>query len=159
MMNNLLHLKNLSELHKLMEGPELYHPLISVIDLANFTVPPEYLHKKIINSFYTVTLKSKTSDHEFYAKKACDFGEGMLFAQSPEFVFSIVETIEKGDYEGWVLYFHPDLFLGTELFKQIQTYTFFSYQSQEALHMSTYEKAKLMALIAQIGEECKIKNR
>ena len=44
--------------------------------------------------------------------------------------------------------------MGKDLFRLIKTYSFFSYQANEALHLSTSEKASLSSLIEQLKMEC-----
>lgn len=153
-MPEFLHIKSLSQLHDLLGNQQVNHPLISVVDLSDFAVPVEYLNQKIVNSFFTITFKSRSSQAHLFGRKEGDFEDGILFAQPPEQVFTISETVEKGYYEGWILFFHSDLIHSKELFKQIKNYTFFSYQANEALHISNSEKATLSKLIAQISEEC-----
>ena len=49
--------------------------------------------------------------------------------------------------------FHPDLLLGTGLGKKIHNYSFFSYSSNEALHLSAKERKVILSLIDKIQFE------
>jgi AraC family transcriptional regulator, transcriptional activator of pobA len=54
---------------------------------------------------------------------------------------------------GKALVFHPDLLAGTALGKQIHEYSFFGYQSFEALHLSDKEKETLKICFDNISAE------
>ena len=49
--------------------------------------------------------------------------------------------------------FHPDLIKGTSLGEEIKSYTFFSYKSNEALHLSEEEKGIFLDCLAKIKRE------
>jgi AraC family transcriptional regulator, transcriptional activator of pobA len=49
--------------------------------------------------------------------------------------------------------FHPDLIHGTSLGKHIQDYTFFSYQSNESLHLSEQERKIVLDCFSKIKYE------
>ena len=51
------------------------------------------------------------------------------------------------------LLFHPDLIHGTSLAREIKRYSFFSYSSREALHLSEEEKKIFSDCLARIKEE------
>ena len=55
--------------------------------------------------------------------------------------------------KGYALVFHPDLIHGTALGKHIQEYTFFGYQSNEALHLSEREKKIVLDCFSKIEYE------
>src|SRR5689334_745516 len=55
--------------------------------------------------------------------------------------------------KGYVLVFHPDLIHGTALGRHIQEYTFFNYQSNEALHLSERERKIVLDCFAKIEYE------
>lgn len=49
--------------------------------------------------------------------------------------------------------FHPDLIRGTSLGRNIKEYSFFSYETHEALHLSDKEKQNLSELVQKIDSE------
>lgn len=55
--------------------------------------------------------------------------------------------------KGWILMFHPDLLYGTPLSRRMKDYSFFSYSSDEALHMSEREKHIILNCFGEIQEE------
>jgi len=55
--------------------------------------------------------------------------------------------------KGYALIFHPDLIHGTPLGKHIQDYTFFSYQFNEALHLSERERKIVLDCFSKIEYE------
>ena len=54
---------------------------------------------------------------------------------------------------GHALVFHPDLIRGTSLAKSINDYDFFSYKSNEALHLSERERQLVMDCFSKIQVE------
>jgi len=55
--------------------------------------------------------------------------------------------------KGLALMFHPDLLYGTPLARRMKDYTFFSYESNEALHMSERERQIILNCFNEIKEE------
>ena len=55
--------------------------------------------------------------------------------------------------KGYALMFHPDLIHGTALGRNIQDYTFFGYQSNEALHISDRERKIVLDCLSKIQYE------
>lgn len=153
-MTEFLYVKSIAQLHALMGAQPSNHPLIAVVDMAAFTVPTTYLGQKVVTSFYTITFKSRLFQSNSFGRIASDFEAGVLYAQAPEQVFTISEPIERGNYQGWMVCIHPDLLVDKYLFKQIKKYSFFAYQTNEALHLSNSEQTTLSILIDQLVSEC-----
>jgi len=57
------------------------------------------------------------------------------------------------DPDGWTLVFHPDLFRKSNLSNTINKYSFFHYDSNEALHLSEKERSSLEDLLEKIVQE------
>ena len=57
--------------------------------------------------------------------------------------------------DGYQLMFHPDLLRGTSLGRNIAGYTFFSYEVNEALHLSEQERQVMMDCLQNIQSELK----
>ncbi|MGB0869142.1 MAG: helix-turn-helix domain-containing protein [Flavobacteriales bacterium] len=152
-MSDFLHIKTISELHKAFGYQKPNHPLITVIDLSDVEISDAFLHQKIGTPFYNITLKTKTALLFKYGREYFDFDEGFLFGLSPNQIIEIDETAKKGDMEGWSIYFHPDLIRPYALAEKITDYGFFSYETNEALHISDKEKEILNSIVSKIKEE------
>ena len=59
--------------------------------------------------------------------------------------------------EGYGILFHPDFIHGTNLGKEIKKYSFFSYNSKEALHLSEEERKIIIECFGNIEKELKNK--
>ena len=125
------------EAYNRMFGLETRHPLVSVVDLREATRCPR--HFTVNYGVYALFLKDTKCGDIRYGKQPYDYQEGTITSFAPG------QVAEVSLYEGVVpsaqgLLFHPDLITGTSLGREIKTYSFFSYNSSEALHLSDEEK-------------------
>jgi AraC-like DNA-binding protein len=143
-------LQSISDLHKLVKYAPPKHPLVSVIDHADFYQkrPKEDVLYRF--GFYTISCK-KFEGLLKYGKGYYDFSEGSLLFTAPEQV--IAPGLDVVVEEGWALFIHPDLIHGTDLGKKIHQYTFFNYEVNEALHISEEEKIIIKDCVAKIERE------
>mgnify|MGYP001249547466 FL=1 len=89
-----------------------------------------------------------------YGRQTYDFQEGSLICIAPKQVLTMDNEVEKkDDMMGWGLFFHPDLIRGTSLGNKMNDYTFFSYETSEALHLSDKEKQILYECVQKIETE------
>ncbi|HOV15268.1 MAG TPA: helix-turn-helix domain-containing protein, partial [Spirochaetota bacterium] len=72
---------------------------------------------------------------------------------APNQVISPVSPSENKDKSGWILLFHPDLIRKSSLIKKMNEYTFFSYDSHEALHLSENERQIVTNIVQTIKHE------
>jgi AraC family transcriptional activator of pobA len=91
-------------------------------------------------NLYAVFLKDIKCGNIKYGIQNYDYEEGSLIYMSPRQVFRIENTGQNYQPSGKALIFHPDLIHGTSLGKHINDYTFFSYEVNEALHLSARER-------------------
>jgi AraC-like DNA-binding protein len=68
-------------------------------------------------------------------------------------VAGVNSNAETYQPKGYALIFHSDLIHGTSLGKHIQDYTFFSYQFNEALHLSERERKIVLDCFSKIQYE------
>jgi AraC-like DNA-binding protein len=129
------------------------HPLVAVIDFSKYK---EQFNSgmKITLGFYSVMFKNFCINKIKYGQQNFDFQEGSLICIAPRQVIALDEPVQNiEDVSGWGLFFHPDLIRGTSLGKLIKNYTFFSYETNEALHLSEKEKQVLYDLVQKIDNE------
>lgn len=118
-------------------GLETLHPLVSVVDLKEATRFPTHF---IINyGVYALFLKDIKCGDIRYGKQKYDYQDGTVVSFAPGQVAE-VEMLDGMKPMATGLLFHPDLIRGTSLGENIRQYSFFSYSSAEALHLSETEK-------------------
>ncbi len=152
-MNDLLHLKTISDLYKFLNLGYAQHPLVAIVD---FSKAIEYTTEEISikTDFYSIMFKNYCRNHIRYGRKTFDFQDGSLVCIAPNRVITIDNDVElKEDMMGWGLFFHPDLIRGSALGSKMKDYSFFSYEMSEALHLSDKEKQLLYDCILKIQGE------
>lgn len=117
-------------------GVETLHPLVSVVNMSECT--PREFHR-INYGLYCIFLKNVACGPLRYGINYYDYQDGTIVAVAPGQIFG-VESNEPIQPKGWALVFHPDLLYGTELGRTLKDYTFFSYDTNEALHISEKER-------------------
>jgi AraC-like DNA-binding protein len=90
-----------------------------------------------------------------YGRNHYDYQEGTLVFIGPGQVLGVEPKVTTFEAKGWALLFHPDLIKGTPLGKQIQDYSFFSYDVNEALHISEQERQVVLECFRKIDFELK----
>ena len=119
-------------------GLETLHPLVNVIDFSKATKTVEYYHMNI--GFYSLFLKDINCGDLKYGRNYYDYQEGTVVCMAPGQVIGIdnrKKTPQRTKSIG--VLFHPDLIRGTSLGQNIKNYSFFSYEVNEALHLSEQE--------------------
>jgi AraC family transcriptional activator of pobA len=148
-MENILMINTVSE-HDAFYQQENLHPLVSVIDFTGRA--PGIYGSRMNFGFYAVYLKDVNCGDMKYGRHTYDYQDRTLVFVAPGQVINV--DINK-DYkpQGYALLFHPDLIRGTALGKHIDDYTFFSYQTREALHLSEKERKIVLDCFAKIKYE------
>ncbi|MFD2573015.1 helix-turn-helix domain-containing protein [Spirosoma soli] len=152
-MIDFLKIESISQLHRMLGYEKPRHPLITVINYDQITTHPEHYNVRIVVEFYVISLKSPAPRSVQYGRQYYDFDEGTMMFMAPGQVFSVQAFNEETQYEGWGLYFHPDLLVHSDLGRKMKDYTFFSYAVSEALHVSDDERQTLSVLVDTIRKE------
>ncbi|MFZ4569418.1 MAG: helix-turn-helix domain-containing protein [Bacteroidota bacterium] len=152
-MKDLIRLHNITDLHKLFNIGNSYHPLITVLDFSNVEEQVQQ-NTKITTDFYSIMFKNYCKNNIKYGRKAIDFQDGNVMCMAPNQIIEIDNEVEeRPDKMGWGLFFHPDLIRSTSLNEKIKDYDFFHYEVSEALHLSEKEKSVLFECIQKIQTE------
>lgn len=152
-MSDIININTITELHDIMGFEKPQHPLISIVDFSKLEPINLGNNIKVVSSLYSVMLKAANCGHLRYGRKTYDFQEGTLFCMAPNQVITTDGVDEPDEYSGWGLFFHPDLIRKSALAQKIQEFTFFSYEVDEALHLSDQEKKNLSELLERIKDE------
>lgn len=148
-MESILQLDHVGQYNELM-GVETLHPLVSVID---FSLCAPVRHSRRLLGFYAVFLKDVKCGDMRYGRRFYDYQEGTLVFVAPGQVAGVEDDGRPFRPRGWALLFHPDLLRGTPLARGMKGYTFFSYESDEALHLSEDERRTFLACLGNIRAE------
>ncbi|MBC6993740.1 helix-turn-helix transcriptional regulator [Neolewinella lacunae] len=125
------------------------HPQISVVDLS--LAHPRTLRRMQFN-FYVVFLKEVRCGDLRYGCGTYDYEEGTLVFIAPG---QVIGQAGEEVYQpvGQALVFHPDFLLGTPLAGNMEEYSFFAYEANEALHLSEKERALIDDGLGKIRNE------
>jgi AraC family transcriptional regulator, transcriptional activator of pobA len=131
-------------------GQETLHPLVTILDQAKSK--PLY-PARFISELYVVYLKEVKCGELKYGRNNYDYEEGTLVFIAPGQVYGVDENMKAVQPKGWALAFHPDLIHGTSLGRHIKEYNFFSYDVNEALHVSERERQVVLECFNKIQYE------
>ena len=131
-------------------GLETLHPLVNVIDLSEATKFPT--HFTLNYGVYALYLKDTRCGDIRYGKQTYDYQDGTIVSFAPGQVAEF-ETAKDVRPKAQGLLFHPDLIKGTSLGQEIKSYSFFSYSSNEALHLSEDERGIITDCLEKIKME------
>ena len=132
---------------------ETLHPLVSVIDFSKAAVRTG---RKMGFGLYCIFLKDVNCGDLLYGRNYYDYQKGTLVFIAPGQVIDVTNKTDPYQPMGHGLVFHPDLLLGTTLGKSIKSYHFFSYNTNEALHLSEKERQLVMDLFSKIHSELEV---
>jgi AraC family transcriptional activator of pobA len=96
---------------------------------------------------YATYLKELNCGEIKYGRGHYDYQEGTLVFIAPGQVPAVEKKAKAPEPKGWALLFHPELIKGTPLGKHIHDYSFFSYDVNEALHLSDKERQIVWACL------------
>lgn len=148
-------INSVSQAHQLVGLPSPKHPLVSVVNTRDFRPAFGLYGLKLINNLYQITLKDSGCGNLIYGKNSYDYESGTLIFTAPGQV-TILEgelPIDNEYDKGWTLAFHPDLIRKSSLANKIDSYSFFSYDVNEALHLSEEELKTIEELLEKIVKE------
>lgn len=148
-MNEIVKLDTIDRYNRFF-GLETQHPLVAVVDTANCTLHPQ--HFTLNYGIYALFLKQTKCGDIRYGRRTYDYQEGTITSFAPGQVVEVNMTAGVQPRARGLL-FHPDLIKGTSLGREIKNYSFFSYSSAEALHLSEDEKRLYSDVLDQISEE------
>ena len=148
-MEEIARLDHVYQYNELM-GIETLHPLVSVIDMSKC---PRMRHSRRLYGFYCIFLKDVKCGDLRYGRNYYDYQEGTLVFTAPGQVVGVEDNGEVFQPKGWALLFHPDLIRGTSLGHNMKDYSFFSYEVNEALHLSEQERGVIIDCLNNISEE------
>ncbi|MDI1306894.1 MAG: helix-turn-helix domain-containing protein [bacterium] len=156
-MNKIVKFNTISE-YNAFNNNETLHPLISVIDFSKADERSWEGEKtvRIYYGFYCIFLKDIKCGDLRYGCNYYDYQEGTLVFVAPGQIMEVETDGKVYQPKGHALVFHPDLIHGTSLFKSMNDYNFFSYNANEALHLSERERQIVLDSFSKIHLELQL---
>ena len=149
-MDKILNLDS-ADLYNKLYGLETLNPLVSVIDLNKATSSVDLI--RFNYGIYALYLKLEKACDIKYGRQTYDYQEGTIVCFAPGQTAETNPTTDKVQVNAHGILFHPYLLRGTSLGKNIKKYTFFSYEVNEALHLSEEERSIVMDCLKIIRME------
>ncbi|PSL34491.1 helix-turn-helix domain-containing protein [Chitinophaga ginsengisoli] len=146
------HIRSISAYHTLYQLAKPLHPLVSVINYADFKILDAEVPDTIMYDIYSINLKKNFDGKVKYGQQYYDFDEGVMTFYAPGQVLHI-ENSGTRIPDGYSLIIHPDFLQGNSLGKKIHEYGFFSYATNEALHLSEREEEIVEGIYENLRHE------
>lgn len=131
-------------------GFETRHPLVGIVHFDSSV--PQPTHRMSLG-FYALFLKKTTGCIINYGKTVYDFDDETVVSFAPGQTVGIHRLEDGPAPEAIGLLFHPDFLHRTSLGQKMKQYSFFTYASNEALHLSTEERIILQDYMEKIVRE------
>jgi len=141
---------SIAGMHRMLGLPGPLHPFISIVDNTKIEVTAADIPESFILDFYKLSYKKVNKGRIGYGQGYYDFDEGGLVFTAPHQVITVEPNVEM---HGITLLIHPDFIRNYPLGRNIKNYGFFSYEANEALHLSDKEKTTIMEVMDHIGRE------
>jgi YesN/AraC family two-component response regulator len=153
-MKEIVKLETIAEVHQFLGLEKPKHPLISVLRIGNVLRNLEVDNIKYALGLYQISLKDNCAyTIAQYGRNTYDYQEGTMVFTAPNQVLEFKKAEIVKEDKGWTIAFHPDLIRKPELAKRMDGFSFFSYTSNEALHLSDDERKTLSEITQKIEEE------
>ena len=131
-------------------GFETLHPLVSVVRCERQQPVAEGLFHYGV---YALFLKENKGCKLSYGRTKYDFDEMTVTSFAPGQSVRVEPNPDVPNPKWTALLFHPDFLARTQLGRQISRYEFFSYSSNEALHLSMGEIEIFRSVLTMIQQE------
>ena len=131
-------------------GFETLHPLVSVVRYdKQLPIEECVVHYGV----YALFLKENKGCKLSYGRTKYDFDEMTVTSFAPGQSIHVEPNPDVPNPKWTALLFHPDFLARTQLGRQISRYEFFSYSSNEALHLSAGEIDIFRSVLDMIKQE------
>lgn len=150
----IIHSKSITAIRAVFGLDKPTHPLMTILDTEKLAYGEDTVGKRFSSDLYCIALKDSSCGID-YGRNSYDFDDGVLIFTAPKQVITVTKPQELNQVKGWMLYVHPDLIRNTTLGSKIDSYNFFNYDVNEALHLSESEQNTLNQIVKLIQDEIK----
>ncbi|WP_185248300.1 AraC family transcriptional regulator [Chryseobacterium bernardetii] len=143
---------SISEMHKLLGLSKPKHPMVSVFRYESVTNYQLTSLQQFSMGFYCIAIKRNFEGKLRYGQRYYDYDEGIMAFISPNQLLSHIQDTDVPK-EGICLLIHPEFLAHHPLMTSIKKYGFFSYEMNEALHLSLDEDYTFQQILVNIEDE------
>ena len=148
-MKKILKVHSVNDYARYIGAPEL-HPLVSVIHYDEL----EHCRHSLNNyDVYGIFIGDETLEELTYGLTTYDLHRHALMCVAPGQIGGKADTGKEIQTKGWALLFDPVLLHGTDLERRMNTYTYFSYNTNEALLMTADQRQAIVNLLEAMRKE------
>lgn len=155
---NMTTINSITEFHRLVGLSDPLHPLISVFKVSEMQFSGTEVWRQFSLNFYCISLKKGVDNKVKYGQQYYDYDKGVMTFIAPKQVQSVdiphSEILSNIAGNGYTLLIHPDLLYTYPIAESIKHYGFFSYEVNEALHLSEKEELYIADIFKKVKEEC-----
>lgn len=149
---NHLDFESITAVHRAFGLPAPKHPLISLLNAQDLKGSSRPAGCHVLN-FYKISFKTALSVKVRYGQGFYDFDEGGLLFASPNQVIGSDGDGDTEDLSFYTMLIHPNFLHGFPLARKVKQCGFFSYATNEALHLSESEKTIILSVFDIIEQE------
>lgn len=148
-MKKILKVHNVNDYAQYIGAPML-HPLVSVIHYDEL----EHCRHSLNNyDVYGIFIGDETLEKLTYGLTTYDLHRHALMCVAPGQIGGKADTGEEIQTKGWALLFDPELLNGTDLERQMPSFTYFSYNTNEALLMTAEQRSTIVKMMEAVRKE------
>src|SRR5215217_3395645 len=139
------HFKSISEMHREYGLAPPENPLISLHKCNNSC---SLGAREFTGDFYLIGFKKLSAGVIMYGRTKYDHENGSMYFFKPRQVIEFKDL--SFEEEGFLIYVHEDFLNGSMLHDDIKKYSYFDYETNEALHLSPREEEIVWDLYRKI---------
>ncbi len=148
-MKKILKVHNVNDYAQYIGAPCL-HPLVSIIHYDEL----EHCRHSLNNyDVYGIFIGDETLEELTYGLTTYDLHRHALMCVAPGQIGGKADTGEEIQTKGWALLFDPELLHGTDLERRMSSFTYFSYNTNEALLMTAEQRLTIVDLLEAMRKE------
>ncbi len=148
-MKQILKVHRVNDYAQYIGAPQL-HPLVSVIHYDEL----EHCRHSLNNyDVFGIFIGDETLEKLTYGLTTYDLHRHALMCVAPGQIGGKADTGEEIHTKGWALLFDPELLHGTDLERRMPSFTYFSYNTNEALLMTAEQRLTIVNLLEALRQE------
>ena len=142
------HFKSITELACAQCVPPPENPFLGLVRTSKLT---RMNNPGFTCDCYIIALKKIKSGHILYGRTKFDHERGSMLFMKPRQLVEL-QNLEFEE-DGYIMFVHENFLAGHDLYEDIQQYSFFDYETNEALHLAPKEEKIIWNIFQTIEQE------